>query len=193
MAHHKLTFEERDRLDSDERRRRQPVEPIVELVVEEAPAAVVDWGVGTGTFAIPLAEAMNGGSVVGLDVEPRMLELVERRAAAAGVDDRVSTRRVGPTGPLPFDDGSVDVVLMVNLYHELDDRPGALREALRVLRVGGRLVVCDWDPEGDGEHGPSPQHRVAAAVAVAEMAAAGFAAAPVPALYDDFWIVVGRR
>ncbi len=193
MAHHKLTFEEHEKLDSDDRKRRQPPALLVDLVAATAPAVAVDWGAGTGAFAIPLAERMAGGSVVCLDVEPRMLELVRRRADAAGVGDRVSTRLVGPRGPVPLADASADAVLMVNLYHELDDRPGSLHEALRILRPGGRLVVCDWDPEGEAGHGPSPGHRIQAAVAVAEMVAAGFAAAPGPPLYDGFWVVVGAR
>lgn len=104
---------------------------------------VLDLACGTGNTAIPAARA--GGDVTGLDLTPRLLEVAERRARAAGVAvDWVE----GDAQVMPFDDRRFDVVLstfgcMFAPRHEM-----VAEEIVRVLRPGGRLGLCAWTPEG---------------------------------------------
>jgi SAM-dependent methyltransferase len=98
---------------------------------------IADVGAGTGRLARRLMQARPDADVVAIDGDPDVL----RRAAVKGVRGRE-----GLADALPFDDASVDRVVMSLLLHHLD-RDGkldALREARRVLAPGGRLHIADW-------------------------------------------------
>jgi ubiquinone/menaquinone biosynthesis C-methylase UbiE len=186
-------FSKHQRLDSAERRQSQPPEPLVELVAAAAPDLVADVGVGTGYFALPLADRLPAVRVLGLDIEPRMLDLFRERAVERGVAERIETVHMADPGHLPLDDAAVAAVLMVSLHHELRDRQGFLAGVHRILRPGGRVVVCDWSPEGSSDHGPSPGHRVPSATATAELEGAGFTRVRRHDLYVDHWVLSGER
>jgi ubiquinone/menaquinone biosynthesis C-methylase UbiE len=179
------------KLDSPERQARQPARPLIDLLAGYQPKRVLEVGVGTGYIAIPFSMEFPDAVVVGIDVESQMLDVFTERAASLGL----SNVRVASTVPgrIPFLDDSVDATLMVNLYHELDDRPKTLLEAHRVLNPGGRLIICDWDPERTTDAGPPREHCVPAEVAKRELEGAGFDGIAQYSLYEDFWVVTARR
>lgn len=102
---------------------------------------VVDVGCGTGTFAIAFAARRPDARLIGVDGDPSILELAERKPGAAAVD-----WREGLAGALPLDDASADAVTMSLMLHHLlpAAKHAALAEARRVLRPGGRLHVADF-------------------------------------------------
>jgi len=194
MAHeHVFHFDQHARLDSPERRERQPPGPLVELIARSSPQVVADLGAGTGYFALPLAQQLPAARVICLDLEPRMLGLLDERAAGAGMFGRLETRLVTESPALPLTDGEVDAVVLVNLWHELGDPPATLAELARSLRSGGRLVICDWAPEGDREAGPPVEHRVAAGAVEAVLSESGWSAVRRVPLYRDHWTVTAER
>ncbi len=185
-----FSYENHHKLDSPERRLTQPPGPLVELMLASRPSVVADIGAGTGYFALPLAERLNdGGMILGVDPDPRILEVLSQRAERAGVADRVRTVGMPDRDRLPLEDRSVDVALLSSLYHELDDRVAYLQEVARTLRGGGSIVLCDWSPEGTAERGPRPQYRIPAPTAAAELRTAGFVEPTEHALYPDFWVL----
>jgi SAM-dependent methyltransferase len=100
---------------------------------------VLDVGCGTGNAAIRAARA--GGRVVGLDLTPELFETGRRLAAEAGVDvDWVE----GDAEALPFEDASFDVAVSVLGVMFAPRHRVAADELVRVLRPGGRLVLCAW-------------------------------------------------
>lgn len=187
--------EQLHKLDSPERAARQPAAPLVQVIAARHPGVVLDVGAGAGYFALPLAQALPEAVILAADVQEPMLEHLRQRAEALGVAARIRALHLpeGAEGALPVEPGSVDVVLMVNLYHELDDRPAALRQVRAALALGGALVICDWDPDASGGMGPPGEHRVAAAVAAAELVAAGFAPPQRLPLYEDQYTWIARR
>ena len=96
----------------------------------------LDIGCGTGAFAAALAE--RGGKVWGVDASPEMLAEAQAKETRARFKEAAGEA-------LPFKDGWFERVVMRLSLHHLD-RPRALREALRVLVPGGRLVVGTFDP-----------------------------------------------
>jgi SAM-dependent methyltransferase len=90
--------------------------------------------------------------------------------------DTVSAGRVVPLAStetsVPLPDASADVVAMINVHHELDDRAAMLRESARLLRPGGRLLIVDWKDEATPK-GPPLAARIPARTIVREIEEAG--------------------
>jgi SAM-dependent methyltransferase len=144
---------ERSRLFTDGRPRLEFVRSLelLERLLPAPPARVLDVGGGPGTYAGPLARL---GYRVHL-VDPVRLH-VEQAREAAGSDPASFTAALGDARELAEPDGSQDAVLLFGpLYHltEAAARERALRQALRVLRPGGRLLamaVCRFASLLDG-------------------------------------------
>jgi phosphoethanolamine N-methyltransferase len=108
-----------------------------------AGADVLDIGSGTGGAALTLAIEHGARSVTGVDVQPYVVDLANRRAAARNQADTVRFVAVEP-GPLPFPDASFDVVFSKDAIIHVEDKRALYAEAHRVLRPGGRLRMSDW-------------------------------------------------
>jgi ubiquinone/menaquinone biosynthesis C-methylase UbiE len=114
---------------------------IVELAAPQPDDRVIDLGAGTGLVALVLAPCVQ--EVIAVDLSERMLERLEVLAAA---DEATNLRAVeADLRVLPVEDEWATIVVSNYAFHHLDDagKELALSEARRVLRPGGRLVVCD--------------------------------------------------
>ena len=116
---------------------------LVKFAGVRAGHALLDVGCGTGVVAITAAR--NGARVSGLDLTPELLDRGRRVAGMYGVDLEV---REGDAEQLPFADASFDVVLSTFGAMFAPDHERAASEIVRVLRPGGRFVLCNWTPEG---------------------------------------------
>ena len=124
---------------------------------------VLDVGCGTGGFARAIA-ASAAARVTGCDCSERFLEFAKRQPPAAGADvDWV----VGDAEQLPFADGSFDRVLLSLVLHQLARPDAAAKEAFRVLRSGGLVLVRTIAPEDVAERVPE---RYLPAMAAADAA-----------------------
>jgi ubiquinone/menaquinone biosynthesis C-methylase UbiE len=102
---------------------------------------VLDFGCGPGSYSIAAAELVGDeGHVYALDIHPLALKSVHNRARKTGLSNIETIQSSGPTR-LP--DASVDVVLLMDTFHELDDPDMILREIHRVLVPLGRLCFSD--------------------------------------------------
>ena len=118
------------------------------LVREGRPLEVLDLACGTGDLSIALARRLPEGSrITGLDLSEGMLAVMREKVAAAGLEDKVSASQ-GDGTALPFPDASFDAVTIAFGIRNFSDRPLGLREMLRVLRLGGTLVILELsEPE----------------------------------------------
>lgn len=100
---------------------------------------VLDVGCGTGALTLAVAGAVGpAGTVVGLDANPEMLAVARRKPVQVEWLE-------GRAEALPLPDNSFDAVASQFAFMFFDDKAQALREMLRVLRPGGRLVVAVCD------------------------------------------------
>jgi phosphoethanolamine N-methyltransferase len=111
--------------------------------------AVLDLGCGTGGITRFLAQTYRPASIVGIDVDRGLIARASKDAAAAGLDGRVTFRTVAP-GPLPFADGSFDVVFSKDAMVHIEDKEALFADIHRVLRPGGRVAASDWMSATDG-------------------------------------------
>ena len=104
---------------------------------------VLDLGCGTGTLTIMLKQAHPEATIIGLDGDPKVLEIGRAKARQAGVD---ITLDEGMADQLPYPDQSFDRVLSSLVLHHLtaDNKRRILQEVVRVLRPGGGLYVVDF-------------------------------------------------
>ncbi len=119
------------------------VEAAVWTALGEGPFDLfVDLGTGTGRMLELFAPRYRRG--VGIDLNPAMLAFARANLERAGVGH--AQVRQGDIFDLPLADGSADAVVMHQVLHFLGDPQRAIREAVRVLAPGGRLLIVDFAP-----------------------------------------------
>jgi ubiquinone/menaquinone biosynthesis C-methylase UbiE len=109
---------------------------------------VLELGPGPGAFTVEAARRTEpDGTLVAVDIQPKMIANVERKAQAAGLIN-VETH-VASAYELPLDDGSIDRAFLVTVLPEIPDRQRALAELRRVLKPDGVLSITEefLDPD----------------------------------------------
>jgi SAM-dependent methyltransferase len=127
-----------------------------------------------------------------VDVDPRMIDLLARRAAEAGLSN---VRPVlARDGELALPPEACAVILAVNSFHHFPDRRGALRALASRLAPGGRLAIVDFHG-GELPIGPPPEHRVDRATFLEDARAAGLAVVREETFlpYQYFFLVAPAR
>jgi ubiquinone/menaquinone biosynthesis C-methylase UbiE len=121
----------------------EKVEAAVRKAIGPGPfEALADLGTGTGQILELLAPL--AARAVGIDQSPQMLAVARVRIERAGL--RHVQLRQGDIYALPVEGNGYDLVLMYQVLHYLDDPLRAIREAARILRPGGKLLIVDFAP-----------------------------------------------
>ena len=138
-------------LDSNIRRWLQPPDKLIERSGIRRGMTVVDLGCGSGAFTTFVARAVgDGGKVYAVDIQPEMLQQLERKLAKPENQDIKNIElKQASAYDLPFEDGTLDLVYMVTVLQEIPDRSRALREVRRVLKPSGILAVTEFLPDPD--------------------------------------------
>lgn len=145
----------------------KPHEVITALALKPD-AAVADLGAGTGYFAARLAKMLPSGTIYAVDVEADMVRYLAERAKREGL------KNVKPVAGLPDDPRlpeKVDLILLVDVYHHIEQRERYFRRLTDSLKPGGRIAVIDF--RLDSPEGPPKKARVAPERVKAELRAAG--------------------
>lgn len=157
-------------LERDGREREERTDLLIERLPIDADDVVADIGAGTGYFSFPIAERVPDGRVLAVDIQPEMLSIIERRREAAGVDNVKPVRGTITDPMLP--EAAVDLILIVDAYHEFS-HPYEMGKAMATaLRPGGRLVLIEYRAE-DPRVAIKRLHKMSEAQAVKEMQAIG--------------------
>jgi ubiquinone/menaquinone biosynthesis C-methylase UbiE len=121
----------------------EAVESAIRVALGDKPfRSLLDLGTGTGRMLELFGPQIERG--LGLDLSLDMLLLARDRLERAGLKN--CSVRQGDIYDLPLANDSFDVVILHQVLHFLDDGARAVREAARVLRPGGRLLVIDFAP-----------------------------------------------
>lgn len=170
---HRHSFGDAERwahvFDDPERDKWQKPHEVIQALALEPAARIADLGAGTGYFAARLANMLPKGRVYAVDIEPDMVRYLGARAK------RESLANLQPVQGKPDDPAlpeAVDLVLLVDVYHHIEDRARYFRKLAGSLRPDGRIAIIDF--RTDSPQGPPRAARVAPEIVKAEMKAAGY-------------------
>ncbi|HEX5474560.1 MAG TPA: class I SAM-dependent methyltransferase [Vicinamibacterales bacterium] len=134
-------------------------------------SVVADLGAGSGWFTIRLARRVGpNGVVYAEDIQRQMIEAVDRRVQREGLRNVRTVLGTARDPHLP--DGSIDAVLMVDTYWEVEQPIELLRKIDRSLKPGGRIGIVDFKRDGGGP-GPAMDERSDPGRAIEDARAAG--------------------
>ncbi|XOV83875.1 MAG: class I SAM-dependent methyltransferase [bacterium] len=156
-----------------ERPEREQVER-TDLLIDNLPlrsdSIVADIGAGTGYFSFPVANRVPDGQVLAVDIQQEMLDIISARALALGVDNVVPV--AGSVSDPGLAAQSVDLIFIVDAYHEFSHPLEMGRAMVRALKPGGQLVLIEYRGE-DPSVPIKALHKMTQAQVKAEMAAIG--------------------
>jgi ubiquinone/menaquinone biosynthesis C-methylase UbiE len=167
-------------LDRREREIEEDPDLAMRLIRVPRGASVADLGAGSGYFTVRLAKAVGPtGTVYGVDIQPGMLELLQRAVAKEKLTNVVPVLGALTDPRLPAN--ALDVVLMVDVYHEFSEPQIMLQHIRTALKPGGRLVLLEYRAE-DPDVPIQPAHKMTKAQVKLEVEHEGFTQQRV---YDD--------
>lgn len=144
--------ERASRLDDPARFEYVPPEEVARMLDIPSGGIALDFGTGTGTYAIELAKLRPDAEVIAFDEQAEMLDLVRAKPVSSELSN------LKPVLPAEIDayKGKVDRVLALNVLHELGDE--ALRSLKALLTADGAALFIDWNSEVERPAGPPPDH-----------------------------------
>lgn len=167
-----MSYHGADWLIRKDREREERTSELLKVLDVKPGQIACDLGCGNGYHALPLAKMVGEkGKVLCVDIQPEMLALLKRRAKKADVLDRIQPILATATDPrLPLN--SVDLVLMVDVYHEISHPAQVLAHVRKALKPGGRVAFVEFRKE-DLDVPIKHEHKMSKKQVVREAAANG--------------------
>jgi ubiquinone/menaquinone biosynthesis C-methylase UbiE len=157
-------------LERPERIDEERPDQVVEQMKLKPADVVADIGAGTGYFSFRISRVVKQGKVFAVDIQPEMLAVIEKRKKESKTDNVIGVKSEEADTKLP--DNSVDVALLVDVYHEFSFPREMMMSVVKALKPGGRLVQIEYRGE-DPDVPIKRLHKMTVAQARKEMAAVG--------------------
>jgi ubiquinone/menaquinone biosynthesis C-methylase UbiE len=152
-------------------------EQIIEMLDLAPPMVVADFGCGSGHYVIGAAKKVGkSGKVYAIDIQQEMLSFVRSQAQMVGLNnvETIWTDLEMPNATR-LKENTVDLIIISNILFQAEDKNQVLKEALRILKTGGRMVVIEWNIEEQGSKlGPIMDARISPQDAKTIFEGAGF-------------------
>lgn len=159
-------------LERGEREREEDPDLAIRLLKIQKGSTVADVGAGSGYITLRLARAVGPmGKVYANDIQPGMLDLLQKNVAKAKVANVVPILGTIDDPKLPAD--SIDLAIMVDVYHEFSQPQKMLQRLRDALKPTGRLVLLEYRAE-DPNVPIRPEHKMTKAQVKQEVEHEGF-------------------
>ena len=155
----KFDLSHASKLENPERLVELPPARLVQLLQLTGAETVIDFGAGTGMYALPISESLPRGTLVAVDEQQVLLDRLRQKLSEQRPGGRVEPL-LNVDNHVPLPDGAGDRVLMINVLHHIYDEPAALAEVTRLLAPGGLLVSVEF-ARMDRPVGPANDHVLA--------------------------------
>ncbi len=167
----------------------QKPDEVLDALNLQPAAYVADLGAGTGYFSARIVRRVPNGKVFAVDIEPDMVRYLRERAQREDLRVLVPVLGSAEGANLPE---PVDLILVVDTYHHIDNRVAYFSGIKQSLRRNGRLAVVDF--KADSPTGPPPEHRISPEKLMGELDAAGYMlVANLPFLPRQYFLVFQAR
>lgn len=159
-------------LERAEREAEERPQLLIDALAIQPGQTIADLGAGSGYYSFRIAPLVRKqGKVLAIDVEPRMLRIVTERARRDGVENVFTVLSTASDPNLPPD--SVDLLFMVDVYHELQFPREMMVKVRDALKPGGRVALVEYRAE-DPKVMIKPVHKMTERQIVRELTAVGF-------------------
>lgn len=158
---------------------------VIQALALKPDAVIADIGAGTGYFTVRFAHMVPNGRVYGVDTESDMVKHLAERAQRSGLKNVTAVAGAPDNPRLPE---KADVIVLVDVYHHVEDRERYFRKLQDVLKAGGRVAIIDFhldSPVGPPKHARMPPEQVKA-----EMKRAGYTLAQEHAFLPNQYFLV---
>ncbi|MCW8893874.1 MAG: methyltransferase domain-containing protein [Deltaproteobacteria bacterium] len=166
-----------------------PPDFVCSKLSQKNPEILVEVGAGTAFFSVAFHNQLNASTTYACDVSETMINWMEEHITPKYPNiipvksDEIS---------VPLHDGIADLVLMINLHHELEDQSLVMQESYRLLKPGGEVFIIDWKKE-DMPHGPPVDIRCSPEIIEEQLKQSGFLDISFFDELEKHFLVVGRK
>ena len=157
-------------LNRPERIREEMPDDVVANMGLESDHVVADIGAGSGYFSFRIADRVPSGKVLAVDIQPEMLQLIERQKTNTGVANIEGV--LGQIDNPNLAPNSIDAAIMVDAYHEFSHPFEMINGIYDALRPGGRIFLLEYRGEDDSVP-IRPLHKMTEEQVVKEMSIFG--------------------
>lgn len=157
------------RFESPERDAYQQPEKVLQYLGDLQGKTIMDIGAGSGYFSVKLAS--QGAKVIAADVNEEFQGFLQKRIVESGIQN-IELRKIPHDSP-NLNENEVDIVLIVNTYHHIEQRPEYFAKVKNGLKTEGSLVVIDYF-KSDIPVGPPIGHKVSIDSVISELKEAGY-------------------
>jgi cyclopropane fatty-acyl-phospholipid synthase-like methyltransferase len=188
---HEHSFSDADKwsqvFDDPKRDAWQKPHEVIQALALKPDALVADIGAGTGYFSVRLAHNVPQGHVYAVDTEPDMVKHLAERAKRDGLTNLtpVSAQPADPKLP-----EKVDLVLLVDVYHHVENRERYFKVLSNSLKADGRVAIIDF--RMNSTSGPPKSARIAPERVKAELKSAGYTLVQEHAFLPNQYFLVFR-
>lgn len=170
--HHRFDDAEKwSRIFEDEKREEwQNSKKIISVTGIKRDSIVADIGSATGYFPVRIAKVATKGRVWGVDIEPNLVNYLNKRAAKEGIHNLYS---ILGTFSDPLIPEKVDFIFIVDTYHHISKRKTYFKNLKIALKTNGKIVIVDFR-KGKLPFGPKDKAKISKAQIVEEMKRAGY-------------------
>lgn len=177
-------------LDGIQRKQLLPPEEILGRLAINRSDSILDIGAGSGFLTIPAA-GMVDETVYALDIDQRMLKVIQAKASDRNIDNIKLLLGNIDNIPLPLE--SIDIVLASLILHEVEPLTRVIKQIGGVLKTGGHLLCLEYEKDERFVQGPPMNIRIKSSELEEELIKAGFSVVRKEFPQESIYIIVAKK